>query len=86
MPTTTDCDEFLDILCADEELLRAEFDAIVGASWDEPPPPTPPEPPTPPWRAPSDRDWAGLRAAPAPFPCGAGRWARQRSPPLVPGR
>jgi hypothetical protein len=25
--------EFLDLICADEELLRAEFDAIVAAAW-----------------------------------------------------
>jgi hypothetical protein len=25
--------EFLDLICADEELLRAEFDAIVAAGW-----------------------------------------------------
>ena len=30
-------DEFLDLLCADEELLRAEFEAIVAAEWPRPP-------------------------------------------------
>jgi hypothetical protein len=85
MPTATERDEFLAIVCADEELLRAEFEAIVGASWDEPPPPTPREPPTPSWPGPPDPESADLRpATPPPFPCGAGRWARQRSPPVVP--
>jgi hypothetical protein len=28
---------FLDLLCADEELLRAEFEDIVAAEWPRPP-------------------------------------------------
>jgi hypothetical protein len=31
-------DEFLALVCADEEWLRAEFDAIVAAEWPGPPP------------------------------------------------
>ncbi|WP_156023080.1 hypothetical protein [Terracoccus sp. 273MFTsu3.1] len=32
--SVTDVDEaFLALVCDDEELLRAEFDAIVGAAW-----------------------------------------------------
>ena len=34
---TSDLDAFLDLLCADEELLRAEFEAIVAAEWPRPP-------------------------------------------------
>jgi hypothetical protein len=34
-------DDFVDLVCADPSLLRAEFDALVAASWDS-------EPPTPP--------------------------------------
>jgi len=30
--------QFLDLLLADEELLRAEFDAIIAAEWPGPPP------------------------------------------------
>jgi WS/DGAT/MGAT family acyltransferase len=30
--------EFLDLICADEELLRAEFDAIIAAGWPTSPP------------------------------------------------
>jgi hypothetical protein len=31
-------EQFLDLLLADEDLLRAEFDAIVAAEWPGPPP------------------------------------------------
>jgi hypothetical protein len=34
-------DGFADLVCADPLLLRAEFDALIAASWDS-------EPPTPP--------------------------------------
>jgi hypothetical protein len=30
--------EFLDLICADKELLRAEFDAIIAAGWPAEPP------------------------------------------------
>lgn len=30
-------DEFLDIVCSDEELLAAEFEAIIAANWPAPP-------------------------------------------------
>jgi hypothetical protein len=35
--TTPERDAFLDLLCADEELVRAEFEAIVAAEWPRPP-------------------------------------------------
>jgi hypothetical protein len=35
-------DAFLDLIYQDEELLRADFDALIAASW----PPSPPSPPT----------------------------------------
>lgn len=72
-------DDFLDVLCADEDLLRAEFDAIVQANWPEPPagPPTPPAPrhrtrPRPPRVVARPRPGAPRRRT----------RARQRSPPL----
>jgi len=73
--------DFLAVLCADEELLRAEFDAIVDANWDAPPPVPParpggpdrrPAPVRPPRRIP--------RPAPGRHPAGRGP-ARERSPP-----
>jgi hypothetical protein len=30
-------EQFLDLLCADEDLLGAEFDAIITAEWPTPP-------------------------------------------------
>ena len=48
-------DEFLAVLCADEELLRAEFEAIIDASWDEPPPARPARPNRPSGQGPTRR-------------------------------
>jgi hypothetical protein len=85
-PTARSIDEqFLELICADADLLAAEFDAIVAAEWPEPPP--------------ADRPGSGAagrqpgrgaarRAAdpvrgpvPRPRPADIGGWARQRSPP-----
>jgi hypothetical protein len=97
MPTTiparrreakpTSDDEFLALVCSDEELLRAEFDAIIAAGWSSPPPDEP------------NRDGAakrrpgsaGRRAPSGPsrppkqrrHPTGTDGWARQRSPPPI---
>jgi len=77
-------EEFLDLVCADEELLRAEFDAIIAQEWGgrRPPPARPraaggtggPHPRHTAWRgsSPSQR---------RPRHPGAGGWRRQRSPP-----
>jgi len=46
----TQTDDFVDLVCADPSLLRAQFDALIHASWDS-------EPPTPP---PSMRTLVGL--------------------------
>jgi hypothetical protein len=35
--------EFIDVVCADEELLKAEFDAIIEAAWAGTPPDDPPQ-------------------------------------------
>jgi len=37
---------FTELITSDPELVRTEFDALIGASFDEPP--TPPAPPAPP--------------------------------------
>lgn len=34
-------DQFLDLLLADDDLLQAEFDAIIAAEWPGPPPDMP---------------------------------------------
>jgi hypothetical protein len=76
-------DEFLDLVCADEELLRAEFDAIIAQEWSSRPPPA--DPPA------ASRGTGPRQGGPAPpvfrgsplrprHP-GVGGWGRQRSPP-----
>jgi hypothetical protein len=38
---------FTDLVTSDPDLVRDEFDALIGANWNEPPePPAPPAPPT----------------------------------------
>jgi len=81
--TRTVDEQFLDLICSDEDLLRAEFDAIIAAEW--------PSPPTTPRRgAAGERPTSGahrgagaLGARPVTRPRhpGIGEWARQRSPP-----
>jgi hypothetical protein len=34
-------ERFVELVCADEDLLRAEFDAIIAARWPSPPPAEP---------------------------------------------
>lgn len=84
MPTRTVDETFLDLVTRDDDLVRAEFDALIAASWDAPPPPPPAAP------APADRPpgW------PEPSHPGPPRLAdrrrpgrrvsRQRSPPARP--
>ena len=38
-------EEFTDLVSADEDLVREEFEALISAAWQDPPPPaTPPAP------------------------------------------
>jgi hypothetical protein len=74
----TERDTFLAVVYADADWLRAEFDAIVAASWDEPPArpelssrPVPPRPHS--TRHPDRPVPTGRPAAAVP--------ARERSPP-----
>ena len=66
---------FADLICDDPQWLDAEFDALVSASFGEPPAPPPPAPP---------------RVPPRPgIPCPPSRdpgQARPSSPPRPPGR
>jgi hypothetical protein len=75
-------EEFLALLCADEDLLRAEFDAIVEANGCRPRPPRPTPPRRPfewrPRRSPSRATWAGLVRRRGGFV-----WRRGRSPPMA---
>src|SRR4029450_7226754 len=79
-------DEFLALVCSDEELLRAEFEAIVEAAWSSPPPPDP----TPRRRAEPPPGGAVRTPLPASGPVGPDLvtgvrdgGARTRSPPTI---
>jgi hypothetical protein len=76
---------FADMICADPEWLRDEFDALVSASFGQPPAPPPAAPPQVP---PDDGDQRpSSRSQPGPIPGaitfarGARERRRQRSPP-----
>jgi len=76
---------FLDLVCADEQLLRAEFDAIIAEEWPTTPPPADPRAAEPEGGS-QRRKRLPLGCAPAP----TGRTRhprvrrsrRQRSPPV----
>jgi hypothetical protein len=74
-------DAFLDLVSRDDDFVRAEFDALVAACWQDPapPPPAPPRPHgrAPAWPAPPPPEPPG----PAPFVPPAPIRGRQRSPP-----
>jgi hypothetical protein len=81
-------EQFLELLCADEDLVRAEFDAIIAAEWPSLPPAEPDhgaaDAERRPRRARQRRaaSVAALRSRPR-HP-GVGGWTRQRSPPATP--
>ena len=74
---------FTELICGDPDLVRAEFDALIGAGFDDPPePPAPPAPPaarpapSPPQPGPAPAPAAGDDGRP---PRAAGN--NPRSPP-----
>lgn len=76
---------FADVIYADPQWLREEFDALMAQAFGRPPVPPRPAPPQVPPRGgpryPSCGPRAGARSAPAfPAPAWPGR-RRQRSPP-----
>jgi hypothetical protein len=77
-------EKFLDLVYADEELLRAEFDAIIAEEWGQPTPPArrrPARPPAPPpQRHERHHGSAGGPPGRQHHPAGEGR-SRQRAPP-----
>lgn len=89
LSASTVTDAFLALLCADDELLRAEFESIVKAAWGEPGKPSRPTRPNAPKRSaqPPDRwpehcAYSALAVLQRLWYSGADRWCRQRSPPL----
>ena len=87
-PTAAPVDDaFLALVLDDEELLDAEFEAIVAATWSPAPPVRKPGVPVPaPSDGPSDRwawserraGWRGRAGSSGP---GTDGWSRERSPP-----
>ena len=80
---------FADLICADPQWLDAEFDAVIAASFSEPPASRPPAPPrvppcpgTPPPLSRGPRPRLAAISSPAARP----DHGRQRSPPAHTGR
>ncbi|HTX28087.1 MAG TPA: hypothetical protein VME19_13830 [Streptosporangiaceae bacterium] len=76
---------FADLVYADQQLVDAEFDALIAASYGEPPAPPPPAPPRVPPRPgipgpPVPRPLPGPAAAIPSLATGP-EHGRQRSPP-----
>ena len=78
---------FADVVYADQQWVDAEFDALISASFSEPPAPPPPAPPRVPPR-PGTPCPPSRRPAPGPaactFPATGPGHGRQRSPPAPP--
>jgi hypothetical protein len=80
---------FAELICADDQWLREEFDALIAANYQPPGPPPPAPPRVPP--LPPRRRRPVLSPVPRPAPqtlCAhrGGGLRRQRSPPPRPGR
>ena len=75
-------EQFLQLIYADEDLLRAEFDAIIAAEWPSPPPVEPASAGADgrPGRG-ERRGHIGAPPPPRPPHTGVGARPRQRSPP-----
>ncbi|MFC6016830.1 hypothetical protein ACFP2T_11505 [Plantactinospora solaniradicis] len=75
---------FVELVQHDDDLMRAEFDALIDACWHWPPPPPParpqpvPRPPLWPVGPLVDDLFVPLDAAPE-----GARWRRQRAPPAT---
>lgn len=79
---------FAELICADEQWLREEFDALIAANYPPgPPPPAPPHTPRLPPHHPAQA--AGLAARPARPQATSSHpgegLRRQRSPPSIRG-
>ena len=87
LPAREAATAFADVVYADQQWVDAEFDALISASFSEPPAPPPPAPPRvpprpgtpcPPTRRPAPHPAAITSAATGP------EHGRQRSPPAHP--
>ncbi len=79
-------EEFLALVCADEELLRAEFEAIIAEEWGTPGPPDLPRRSSCPGQPPQDPCGrtempAGGLTGPQQLPAREGRCSQRGPPP-----
>jgi hypothetical protein len=76
---------FAELICADAQWLREEFDALIAASFSQPPaapPPAPPRvPPLPGHTNPGSQYWPLPRPPADPATIAMPEHRRQRSPP-----
>ncbi|WP_270889567.1 hypothetical protein [Pedococcus sp. 5OH_020] len=79
LPSTQDA--WVDLVCADEELLRAEFEAIVAESWQSEDPPAPVRPVSPAHRPAAGLPRPEAGVGPAETVVLEHLPGRQRSPP-----
>src|SRR5690242_12535265 len=81
-------DEFFELVCADEQLLTAEFDAIIAEAWGDSQPPTEASHASAPSSREGHRRVTGSAMAESrpPRTLSAVQWSRQRSPPTGPNR
>ena len=79
---------FADVVYADQQWVDAEFDALISASFSEPPAPPPPAPPRVPPRPGFPCQSLSRRPGPGPAaviaPATGPGHGRQRSPPGLP--
>ena len=76
-------EQFLEIVCSDDDLVRAEFDAIVAAEWPRLPPDAPDEDDAEERSPDTTRRARTGRSGQPPRPphLGMRGWSRERSPP-----
>jgi hypothetical protein len=87
--TIADAEVFVDLVLADDDLMRAEFDALMAACWESPsePPRCKPSPPSGGWAGRPPHRWPPwhrsilIGTVPARRPR-----SRQRGPPPEPTR
>jgi hypothetical protein len=77
--TLDEADVFTDLVLADDELVREEFDALIAACWEAPcePPTRMPGPAAGPWAWRPPRRWSRASAAAAQPPARASAGAKQ---------
>lgn len=76
---------FVEIVCADDELLAAEFEAIIAAGWPQPPTPPAPLGDEPTKRPTGDTRDDAAQSATRSWRMPSRARGRERSPPLGPG-